>query len=87
MFLFSETQPISASGPLPGLRVSWHDRFADVPSDLPLLFVAHELFDALPVHQFVRQAGGGWRERLVDVDSGEFGLLGFLALFFVPSRT
>ena len=56
-----------AGRPLP---VTWHDRLADVPRGEPLLVVAHELFDALPVHQFVRLAGGGWRERLVDVSGG-----------------
>src|SRR5205085_10998043 len=40
--------------------------FAEVPPG-PLLLVANELFDALPVRQFVRTVAG-WRERLVDVD-------------------
>jgi NADH dehydrogenase [ubiquinone] 1 alpha subcomplex assembly factor 7 len=33
-----------------------------------MLVVAHELFDALPVHQF-QLTDRGWRERLVDVSS------------------
>ena len=41
----------------------WHDSFAEIPEG-PLLLVANEFFDALPVHQFVLQADG-WRERVV----------------------
>ncbi|WP_343039166.1 class I SAM-dependent methyltransferase [Propylenella binzhouense] len=47
-------------------RVSWHDRLAGVPG-APLLLVANEFFDALPVRQFVR-AAGAWRERVVGLD-------------------
>ena len=42
---------------------SWHERFDDVPAG-PLLLVANEFFDALPVRQFHRTAEG-WRERMV----------------------
>lgn len=45
------------------LRPAWHDRLEAVP-DGPLLLVANEFFDALPVRQFVR-AEGTWRERVV----------------------
>lgn len=49
----------------------WHEGFATVPSDAPLLLVANELFDALPIRQFVR-VQGGWHERLVGLaDSGD----------------
>ena len=41
---------------------------------LPVLVVANEFFDALPVRQFVR-AASGWRERLVGL--GESGALAF----------
>ena len=46
--------------------IAWHRSFDEVP-DGPLLLVANELFDALPVRQFVR-AGAAWHERLVDAD-------------------
>ena len=52
---------------LAGHRVAWHAAFADVPAG-PLLLVANEFFDALPIHQFERTAEG-WRERLVTVDA------------------
>jgi len=44
----------------------WHDSFSEIPEG-PLLLVANEFFDALPVHQFVL-APAGWQERVVAVD-------------------
>lgn len=41
----------------------WHERFDDTPPG-PLLLVANEFFDALPVRQFHRTARG-WSERMV----------------------
>ncbi|WP_255448363.1 class I SAM-dependent methyltransferase [Telmatospirillum sp. J64-1] len=49
---------------LRGAPVDWHDDFSEIP-DGPMLLVANEFFDALPIRQFVRD-GGGWRERLID---------------------
>ena len=57
---------------LQGWPVSWHDTFAQVP-DGPLILVANEFFDALPVHQFERRPEG-WRERLVAHERGRFVL-------------
>jgi NADH dehydrogenase [ubiquinone] 1 alpha subcomplex assembly factor 7 len=48
----------------------WHDNLATVPRG-PMLLVANEFFDALPIRQFVRRAGA-WRERLVGL-AGEEG--------------
>src|SRR4029453_11374917 len=48
---------------LAAYKPSWHARFDDVP-DGPLLLVANEFFDALPVRQFERTARG-WVERMV----------------------
>ncbi len=42
----------------------WHDDASSLPDDLPLLIVANEFFDALPVEQLVRGAGH-WHQRLV----------------------
>lgn len=41
----------------------WHQSLGDVPAG-PILLVANELFDALPIHQFV-MTESGWRERMV----------------------
>ncbi len=49
-----------------GWNIRWHTSFADVPSRGPLLMIANELFDALPIRQFVRTRAG-WCERLIDV--------------------
>lgn len=47
----------------------WHDRIDDLP-DGPLIVVANEFFDALPIRQFVR-GQRGWRERVVGLDDQE----------------
>lgn len=51
---------------LKGREVNWCERFDDLP-DGPLIVVANELFDALPIRQFEKQ-GGLWRERMVGLD-------------------
>ena len=50
-----------------------HDDLSTLPDDAPLLIVANEFFDALPVHQLVRSAQG-WHERLVGLEDDEFVL-------------
>ena len=62
---FVETSPTLRS--LQAERVpgaTWHDAIDTLPTDRPLLIVANEFFDALPIRQLVRGAEG-WRERLV----------------------
>lgn len=49
----------------------WHDDLSTVPMDAPMLLVANEFLDALPVRQMVRTAGG-WRERMVGLDGDQF---------------
>jgi len=46
-----------------------HDEVDALPDDAPLVIVANEFFDALPIHQYVRTAGG-WRERMVERRNG-----------------
>lgn len=41
---------------------------ADTLPDQPLLLVANEFFDALPIRQFQRK-GGGWAERMISADA------------------
>ena len=45
-------------------QASWHDGVRSLPHDRPLLVVANEFFDALPVRQLVRTESG-WRERVI----------------------
>jgi SAM-dependent MidA family methyltransferase len=50
-----------------GMRVAdaqWHDDASTLPDDAPLIVIANEFFDALPIEQIVRGAGG-WHRRLV----------------------
>ena len=54
---------------LGGVPVEWHDSLATLPEEAPLLLVANELLDALPVRQFERGLAG-WRERLVTLTPG-----------------
>jgi NADH dehydrogenase [ubiquinone] 1 alpha subcomplex assembly factor 7 len=60
---------------LAGLDVRWHDALDTVP-DGPLLLIANEFFDALPVRQFA-VTDRGIAERMVGLDAGgalRFGL-------------
>jgi SAM-dependent MidA family methyltransferase len=50
---------------------TWHDRFSDMGGKAPLLVVANEFFDALPIRQFVR-GRNGWHERYVAVEGDRF---------------
>lgn len=55
-------------------RIHHHDTVATLP-DTPVLLIANEFFDALPVRQYVRD-GNGWRERVIGLVEGGlvFGL-------------
>jgi NADH dehydrogenase [ubiquinone] 1 alpha subcomplex assembly factor 7 len=48
-----------------------HHDLSTLPDDAPLLIVANEFFDALPVHQLVRSADG-WFERMVALEGDDF---------------
>jgi NADH dehydrogenase [ubiquinone] 1 alpha subcomplex assembly factor 7 len=59
------------------VTVHWHQSFADVPPGA-VIVVANEFFDALPVHQAVKQING-WYERVVEINAdGDivFGIAG-----------
>ncbi len=51
-----------------GIAPAWHDGLDDVPPG-PILIIANEFLDCLPVRQFVRVAGH-WREKVVGVRAG-----------------
>ena len=48
------------------LKPAFLDTLQDVP-DGPLIVVANEFFDALPIHQFIK-TGNGWCERVIGLD-------------------
>ena len=52
-------------------QARWHGDGANLPEDVPLLIVANEFFDALPVRQLVATEQG-WCERLVGYREGKF---------------
>jgi NADH dehydrogenase [ubiquinone] 1 alpha subcomplex assembly factor 7 len=43
----------------------WHEDIAAIPKDAPLILLANEFLDALPVRQFQRGDDGAWHERCV----------------------
>jgi len=51
-----------------------HHDLSTLPDDAPLLIVANEFFDALPIHQLVRSADG-WFERMVGLEDGKFAFV------------
>ncbi|MGQ0664671.1 MAG: class I SAM-dependent methyltransferase [Pseudomonadota bacterium] len=53
---------------LAGWRPRWHEDATAIP-DGPLIVIANEFFDALPIRQF-RREDAGWRERLVGIADG-----------------
>ena len=62
---FVETSPrlrVEQALRVPGAQ--WHDDISTLPEDAPLVVVANEFFDALPVEQIVR-GPGGWHRRMV----------------------
>ncbi len=68
-----ETSPVLRAAQkrtLAAHEIVWCDSVDAVP-DGPVLLIANEFFDALPVHQLVRTVDG-WRERLVGQDGTGF---------------
>ncbi len=57
---------------LAGFRPEWHDSIASLPEG-PLVVIANEFLDALPIRQFVKTAAG-WREKLIGLSAEENGL-------------
>lgn len=56
-----------------GVPLVWHAALEDVPAG-PSLILANEFFDALPVHQAVKQTDG-WHERTVEIGAdGSFAI-------------
>ncbi len=53
---------------------TFHDDLSDIPENAPILLVANEFLDALPVRQLVR-TGEGWREVMVAVKNERFALM------------
>ena len=52
-----------------GVPLTWHQSLNDVPEG-PMIILANEFFDSLPVHQAVMCADG-WHERVVKIDENQ----------------
>jgi NADH dehydrogenase [ubiquinone] 1 alpha subcomplex assembly factor 7 len=80
VWLVETSQPLRARqaarlGDAP-VSVQWARDLDGVPDDRPIILVANELLDCLPVQQFVR-TGRGWAQRMVGLDDAgalSFGL-------------
>jgi NADH dehydrogenase [ubiquinone] 1 alpha subcomplex assembly factor 7 len=78
---FIETSPLLREKQADNLPdATWHDTIQTLPTDRPLLIVANEFFDALPVHQLINTITG-WRERVV-----AYGPDGFQAVPGNPTK-
>ena len=72
-----EVHLVEASRVLRGVQAQampqarFHDDLSTLPMDRPLLIVANEFLDALPVRQLVR-TGNGWRQRMVGLEGESF---------------
>lgn len=51
---------------LSGIKVYWYHKIEDIPKGFSI-YLAHEYFDALPVHKF-QLDNDQWREVLIDID-------------------
>lgn len=60
------------AGALPG--ATFHEDATGLPGNRPLLILANEFLDALPIRQIVRTEAG-WRERMVGLDGGTFAFV------------
>lgn len=58
-----EASPLLRAAQAERLAATWHDDARTLPPG-PMILVANEFFDALPIRQFVRR-GAGWTERFV----------------------
>ncbi|CAN5325963.1 SAM-dependent methyltransferase [soil metagenome] len=82
---FVETSPVlrgAQARAVPG--AAFHDSVATLPGSGPLLVIANEFFDALPIRQIVR-SDAGWRERVLTNDRIEPGLRFLPALADTPT--
>lgn len=61
-----------------GCEIRWFHHLPDVPRSPFTLFLAHEFFDALPVHKLVHVEGKGWREVLIDLEPDQPGRLRYV---------
>ncbi|XP_057668926.1 protein arginine methyltransferase NDUFAF7, mitochondrial isoform X1 [Diorhabda carinulata] len=65
--LIGEKVPVYRTGiTKEGIPINWYKQLSDVPRCFSLL-IAHEFFDALPIHKF-HKTYSGYKEVLIDID-------------------
>jgi NADH dehydrogenase [ubiquinone] 1 alpha subcomplex assembly factor 7 len=83
-----ETSPVlraAQAKALPAYKPTWHDSIDTLPTDAPLLIIANEFFDALPIRQAV-MTPQGWKERMVGMDADGKLMFGLGGSISVPRR-
>ncbi|KAK1170150.1 hypothetical protein AOXY_G6931 [Acipenser oxyrinchus oxyrinchus] len=79
----NENDPVYRRGTTnTGHPVYWYRGMEDVPRGFSI-YLAHEFFDALPIHKF-QKTDKGWREMLIDIDPQVANKLRFV---LAPSAT
>jgi NADH dehydrogenase [ubiquinone] 1 alpha subcomplex assembly factor 7 len=69
---FVETSPVLRAHQATAVpKAIWHDHVGTLPTDAPLLIVANEFFDALPIHQIIKTEEG-WCQRVVNWSESGF---------------
>ena len=63
-----ETSPTLRAAQADRVQAKWYDRLEDVPTDRPVLIIANEFFDALPIRQHL----GNGQERAVTLSDTGF---------------
>lgn len=53
------------------LPITWHNSVYALPNDLPIIMLANEFFDCLPINQYIK-SGNTWHEQAVSINGTEF---------------
>lgn len=61
-----------------GIEIFWYRELKQVPKSFSI-YLAHEFFDALPIHKFHRTDGNNWHEVLIDKDETKENHFRFVA--------
>ncbi len=51
---------------LKSYKVQWHENILSLPKDVPLIIVANEFFDCLPINQYIK-IGDSWHEQVISL--------------------
>lgn len=63
-----ETSHTLRAGQAARIAAAWHDSLDDIPHDRPLIVIANEFLDALPIRQFL----GAGHERAIGLEGDDF---------------